>query len=75
MQKHGFYNGKSINQNTSKKRLSQVQHIDEKKVVDINKLLNRVKIYKTNEIKKKIILYSFVILGLVLFGTIITFLK
>ena len=31
-----------------------MQHIGKKKVVDINKLLNRVKIDKKNETKKKL---------------------
>ena len=52
-----------------------MQHIGKKKVVDINKLLNRVKIDKKNETKKKIIFYSFVILVLSLLGTLITLLK
>ncbi len=75
MQKQVFHNRKSLDQRINKKRLSQVQYIDEKRVVDINKLLNRVKIDQKKEIQKKIILYSFVMLGLILFGTFITFLK
>ena len=70
-----FHNNKSIDQNINTKKLSKVQHIGEKQIVDINKLLNRVKINKKNEIKQKIIFYSFSILGLSLFGTLITFLK
>jgi hypothetical protein len=75
MQKQVFHNRKLLDQRINKKRLSQVQYIDEKRVVDINKLLNRVKIDQKKEIQKKIILYSFVMLGLILFGTFITFLK
>ena len=75
MQKVYFHNGKSIDQNINTKRLSEVQHISEKQVVDINKLLNRVKIDQKNETKRKIIFYSFTILGLSLLGTLITFLK
>ena len=75
MKKPYFHNGKSINQNVNTKRLSEVQSIGEKQVVDINKLLNRVKIDQKNETKQKIIFYSFVILGLSLLGTLITFLK
>ena len=70
-----FHNNKSIDQNINTKKLSKVQHIGEKQIVDINKLLNRVKINKKNEIKQKIIFYSLSILGLSLFGTLITFLK
>ena len=75
MQKVYFHNGKSIDQNINTKRLSEAQHVSEKQVVDINKLLNRVKIDQKNETKRKIIFYSFVILGLSLLGTLITFLK
>ena len=75
MRKVYFHNGKSIDQNINTKRLSEAQHISEKQVVDINKLLNRVKIDQKNETKQKIIFYSFVILGLSLLGTLITLLK
>ena len=75
MQKVYFHNEKSIDQNTNRKRLSEEQHIGKKQVVDINKLLNRVKIDQKNETKRKIILYSSTILGLSLLGTFITLLK
>ena len=75
MPKVYFHNKKSIDQNINTKRLSGSQHVSEKQVVDINKLLNRVKIDQKNEKKRKIIFYSFVILGLSLLGTLITFLK
>jgi hypothetical protein len=75
MPKVYFHNEKSIDQNINTKRLSEAQHVSEKQVVDINKLLNRVKIDKENETKRKIIFYSFVILGFSLLGTLITFLK
>ena len=75
MQKVYFHNVKSIDQNINTKRLSRRQHVGEKQVVDINKLLNRVKIDQKNETKRKIIFYSFTILGLSLLGTLITVLK
>ena len=75
MPKVYFHNEKSIDQNINTKRLSEAQYIGERQVVDINKLLNRVKIDKKNETKRKIIFYSFIILGLSLFGTFITLLK
>ena len=74
-QKCIFIMKKSIDQNINTKKLSKVQNINERQVVDINKLLNRVKIDKKNETKRKIIFYSFVILGLSLLGTLITILK
>ena len=75
MPKVYFHNKKSIDQNINTKRLSEAQHIGERQVVDINKLLNRVKIDQKNDTKRKIIFYGFVILGLSLLGTLITFLK
>ena len=75
MRKVYFHNEKSIDQNINTKRLSEVQHVNEKQVVDINKLLNRVKIDKKNEKKRKIIFYSFTILGLSLLGTLIPLLN
>ena len=58
MRKVYFHNGKSIDQNINTKRLSETQQVSEKQVVDINKLLNRVKIDQKNETKRKIIFYS-----------------
>ena len=70
-----FHNNKSIDQNINTKKLFKVQNISEKQVVDINKLLNRIKIDHKNETKRKIIFYSLSILGLFLFGSLITLLK
>ena len=75
MRKVYFHNGKSIDQNINTKRLSEVQQVSEKQVVDINKLLNRVKIDQKNETKRKFIFYSLTILSLSLLGTLITVLK
>ena len=75
MPKVYYHNRKSVDQNLNTKRLSEAQHLDEKQVVDINKLLNRVKIEQKNEAKRKIIFYSVIILGLSFLGTLITFLK
>jgi len=70
-----FHNGKSIDQHINTKRLSEAQDVSEKQVVDINKLLNRIKIDQKKETKRKIIFYSFTMLGLSLLGTLITVLK
>ena len=75
MPKVYFHNEKSIDQNINTKRLSEAQHIDERQVVDINKLLNRVKIDQKNETKRKIIFYSVSIFGLSLIGTLIAVVK
>ena len=70
-----FDNNKSKSESKSQKKNISFQYIDQKRIVDINKLLNRVKIDQKNERKRKIIFYSFVILGLSLLGALITFLK
>ena len=70
-----FDNNKSKSESKSQKKNIPVQYIDQKRIVDINKLLNRVKIDQKNETKRKIIFYSSTILGLSLLGTLITFLK
>ena len=70
-----FHNDKSSNQNINTKKLFKVQNKSEKQVVDINKLLNRVKIDQKNETKRKIIFHTFAILGLSLLGTLITFIR
>ena len=75
MRKVYFHNEKSIDQNTNTKRLSEAQHIGERQVVDINKLLNRVKIDQKNETKRKIIFYSLTTLVLGLFSTFIMIVK
>ena len=75
MQKTYFHDRKHISQKKVNKKTIPLQYIDQKRIVDINKLLNRVKIDQKNETKRKIIFYSSTILGLSLLGTLITFLK
>ena len=70
-----FYKNKSTNQNINRKRIFDAQYTSQKKVVDINKLLNRVKIDKKNETRRKIIFFISSILGFSLIGTLIAFLK
>ena len=70
-----FDNNKSKSESKSQKKNIPVQYIDQKRIVDINKLLNRVKIDQKNERKRKIIFYSLTVLGLFLLGTLITILK
>ena len=70
-----FDNNKSKSESKDRKKNIPVKYIDQKRIVDINKLLNRVKIDQKNETKRKIIFYSLVILGLSLLGTLITVLK
>ena len=70
-----FDNNKSKSENKSQKKNIPVQYIDQKKIVDINKLLNRVKIDQKNETKRKIIFYSLTTLALGLFSTLIMIIK
>jgi hypothetical protein len=72
-----FDNNKSKYKSESKGRKKNipVQYIDQKRIVDINKLLNRVKIDQKNETKRKIIFYSLTILALGLFSTFIMIIK
>ena len=77
MPKVFYHNKKSIDQstNTNTKKLSEAQSISEKQVVDINKLLNRVKIDQKNETKRKIIFYSLTILAIGIVYSLIMFIK
>ena len=80
MHKYFFHNEKLINQNIDNKSSNNkislyTKDIDKKKVVDINKLLNRVKIEKKNEQKKKFFFYSSTVLALGFITTLIAVLK
>ena len=69
------HNYKLINKKKGPKKTIPVQFIDQKRIVDINKLLNRVRMDKKNETKRKIIFYSSSILALSLFSTLIVTIK
>ena len=75
MQKAYFHNRKHISEDKVQKKTILLQCIDQKRIVDINKLLNRVKTDQKNETKRKIIFYSSVILILSLFSTLIVIIK
>tara|TARA_B100000795_G_C22633066_1_gene373375 strand:- start:172 stop:399 length:228 start_codon:yes stop_codon:yes gene_type:complete len=75
MQKNIFHNNKNISENRDKKKLIQISNTKIKNVVDINILLNRVKIEEKNVTKRKIIFFSFVTITLSLFGTFIVIIK
>ena len=70
-----FDDNKSIIKNKVQKKTIPVQYIDQKRIVDINKLLNRVRMDKKIETRKKIIFYSSAILALSLFSTLIMSVK
>ena len=75
MQKTYFHNRKHIIEDKVRKKTSSLEYIDQKRIVDINNLLNRVRMDEKNETKRKIIFYSSTVLGLSLFGTLITLLR
>ena len=75
MQKAYFHDSKHNSEKKIQKKTIPLQYIDQKRIVDINKLLNRVKIDKKNETKRQIVFYSSVILALTLFSTFIVVIK
>ena len=75
MSNNVFYNNKKLSEDFKKKNLSQVIKKNHREVVDINKLLNRVKINKYNEKKKQILLFSAVTLLLIAIGAFISIVK
>ena len=74
MLKSYFHDDKFKNQN--KKIFTQISKINTiKRAVDINILFNRVRLEERNELKKKIIFFSFTTFALSLFGTFIAIIK
>ena len=75
MQKAYFHDRKHNSEKKVQKKTIPLQYIDQNRIVDINKLLNRVKIDQKSETKKKIIFYSLTTLALGLFSTLIIIIK
>ena len=75
MQNVYSHNSKIKVKNKNEQKLSQTHNLDRKKTVDINTLLNRVRIDERNKIKQQIIFFSSVILLLGFFATFITLIK
>ena len=75
MPKTYFHNNKSLNENKDKKKLIQTPKLEIKGIVDINILLNRIKINEKKMIKRKIMFFSFITLTLILFGFFIAIIK
>ena len=75
MQKTYFHDKKHTSEKKVHKRTIPVQYIDQKRIVDINKLLNRVKIDKKNETKRQIVFYSSVILAIGIVYSLIMLIK
>jgi len=66
---------KPINKNENKQKVALNYKLNIKKVVDINILLNRVKIDEKKEIRKKITFFSIVVLAIILLGKLIIIIK
>jgi len=75
MQKAYFHDHKHNSEKKIQKKTIPLQYIDQKRIVDINKLLNRVKTDQKNETKQKIIFYSLTTLFLGLFITLVMIVK
>ena len=63
-----FDNNKSTSEIKSQKKTIPAQYIDQKRIVDINKLLNRVRMDKKNETKRKMILISTLLALVIIVG-------
>jgi len=70
-----FHNGKFLEKNLIIRNTYQETYPHQKKNVDVNKLLNRVKINEQNEKKKKLIFYSLGIFLLSLMGTFLAIIR
>tara|TARA_B100000767_G_C19728727_1_gene520663 strand:- start:1253 stop:1495 length:243 start_codon:yes stop_codon:yes gene_type:complete len=75
MRKTNLHSYNTSNENKVKRKNLQLADVNIKSVVDINILLNRVKVEEKNEIKRRIIFYSLTTLTLILFGFLITIIK
>jgi hypothetical protein len=75
MQKAYFHNRKHSSEKKVQKKTIPLQYIDQNRIVDINKLLNRVRMDEKNETKRNIIFYSLTTLVLGLFSTLIIIIK
>jgi len=75
MAKHYYHNFKSIDESIEKKNFPIIKTAVQKRTVNINMLLNRVKLEKKTEIKKKIIYYSLTISLLFLMGVFLTIVR
>ena len=70
-----FHNSKSIEKKLDVKEFSYLQKLDKNKIVDINNLLNRVKVSEKDEKKQRIIFFSFGILLLTSMGIFVSIIK
>jgi len=74
MSKAYFHNNKTAHESKEQKISTQTM-MNPESIVNINILLNRVKLKKKNEVKKKFIFFSFTTLLLSLFASFIVIVK
>ena len=72
MQSKIFHNTKYLEENLIVKNTTQVTYLHPKINVDVNRLLNRVKINEQSEKKKKLLFFCLGILLLSLMGVFVT---
>ena len=72
MQKTYFHDNKHISEKNDQKKAISVEQINQKRKVDINKLLNRVRFEKKSETKKNILVYCLAVLVIGSFMTLFT---
>lgn len=72
MQKIYFHDNKHISEKNDQKKAISVEQINQKRRVDINKLLNRVRIEKKDETKKNILVYCSAVLVIGSFMILLT---
>ena len=71
-----YYFHKNITNNQTVDKIKILQHKSTKKnIVDINKLLNRVRLDEKKETRKKVIFFSLLTLVLMVIGISITIIK
>ena len=70
-----FYNKKSIDKNLDIKISPYLVNVEKDMIVDINNLLNRVKVDQYDEKKKKFIFFGYGILLMVSMGIFISIIK
>ena len=75
MPKTYFHNSNLTNENIDIKKTQTSQYLDPNRVVDINKLLNRVKLEKKKEFKQKIFYFSSIIISIGFVGFLIILAK
>ena len=75
MPKYYYHNYKSIDESIDEKNFPTIKAAVQKTTVDINMLLNRVKLEKKTEITQKIIYYSLTFSLICLMGVFIAFVR